>query len=106
MIAAVLNLLSFVTLFCDKFWPTSLLFLYISRVLAGMARSCITTNVYLTDVLPNHIRGRFLIIESVSRGFGSLLTYGMGYFMDMYYHGALFGGISLIGYISFSSLLL
>ena len=104
--AAILNLLSFVTLFCDKYWPTSLLFLYISRVLAGMARSCITTNVYFTEVLPSYIRGRFLVIESVSRGLGCLLTYSMGYFIDFYYHGALFGGISLIGYISFSSLLL
>ena len=103
--ATILNLSSFVTLFCAKFWPSSLSLLYISRVLAGVARSCITTNVYFTEVLPNDMRGKFVIIESVSRSLGCVLTYGMGYFVGFYYHGAIFGGVSTLGYISYSSLL-
>ena len=51
------------------------------------------------------MRGKFVIIESVSRSLGCVLTYCMGYFIDFYYHGAIFGGVSTLGYISYSSLL-
>ena len=51
------------------------------------------------------MRGKFVIIESVSRSLGCVVTYGMGYFVGFYYHGAIFGGVSTLGYISYSSLL-
>ena len=87
---------SFIALFFSSLTPDSIWLLFISRILAGTARSCITSNVYLTEVLPREIRGMFVIIESVSRGFGSILTFLLGYFIDYSMFGPIFGWIPLL----------
>ena len=95
---AIMSAASFGALFFSSYTPNSMVLLLISRIFAGIARSCITSNVYLIEVLPYEIRGMFIIIESVSRGFGSIITFFFGYFMNYNTFGIIFGGIPLLRY--------
>ena len=99
-LACLFNAASFGTLIVS-FWykSDSINIIYVSRFLAGISRSCITTNVYIAEVLPTEIRGMFVLMESSFRAAGNLLVYSLGYFIDFSWYGPLFGWIPILSLI-------
>ena len=99
MVAAVFSVASFACLYSAIYLPSSFTLLYISRALSGVSRSCITTSVYIAEVLPMEIRAMFVMLEVVSRSFGSLLVAGLGYFVDFNLYGIMFGWIPMVSFV-------
>ena len=89
---------SFGALFFSSYLPDSIVLLLISRVFAGITRAIIGSNVYLTEVLPHEIRGMFIMITAVSRGFGTIMTFCLGYFIKYNLFGPIFGWIPMLRY--------
>merc|ERR1719510_2774689 len=47
-----------------------LVLIYISRLVAGISRSFVTSNVYIVEIIPTEIRGMFLLMECIFRNIG------------------------------------
>ena len=100
-IACIIKSISFIYLSLShssiaKTYTLELVLIYISRLVAGISRSFVTSNVYIVEIIPPEIRGMFLLMESTFRNIGIVMVYLLGYFIDFNLCGPVFGWLPIL----------